>query len=114
MVGGTLDQARLTSASTDLRSEFAKPRSFSQASRLLDVTTGSCGAWGAALCLEGTSMLVKLRSACALFALVGGCSSEEATDSTQGGLTFPAPGESRTIGFELDAADQPIARGTYI
>ena len=59
-------------------------------------------------------MTMKLRSACALLAFVGGCSSEEDIASTTNGLTFPAPGESRTIGFEFDAAEQPIPRGTYI
>lgn len=57
-------------------------------------------------------MIVKSRSACALLMILG-CGSEQDTDALQG-LTFPGPGESRGIGFELDAADQPIARGTYI
>src|SRR5512138_1952580 len=61
-----------------------------------------------------TSMVEKSRSACALLTLVASCSSDEDFASTQNNLTFPAPGESRTIGFEIDAANQPIARGTYI
>ena len=46
--------------------------------------------------------------------IAAGCSTDDRTTATESPLSTPAPGDTLTIGFEVDAADQPIPRGTYI
>lgn len=47
-------------------------------------------------------------------ALAGCTGGDDTTGKNDSALTYPSPGDTLAIGFELDAADQPIARGTYI